>query len=35
MATFLRNKESVPCGSVETNLMSIHEYAGLIPGPAQ
>ena len=23
------------CGSAETNLTSIHEDAGLIPGPAQ
>ena len=23
------------CGSAETNLTSIHEYAGLIPGLAQ
>jgi len=31
----INNKKSFHCGSVKKNLTSIHEYAGLIPGPAQ
>ena len=32
---YKKNDWSSHCGSVETNLTSIHENAGSIPGPAQ
>ena len=32
---FFKDTRSFHCGSAETNLTSIHEDAGLIPGVAQ